>query len=195
MIGNQEDIHKNLLCQWNGDDFYVLKYFSKRSGLSNPVTSLILRFKENDEAAVTTVIKLMTTGFEKIEVTLRDERLCRYIVSIPSSTKESSNVPCERVCMALAKKFDWLTHMPDALVRIENVQKSAFAAPGERPDYEEHMRTIEYKGSPLHLTKESFIILDDVKTRGETSRACREILVKATGCKAVIGVFLGRTQR
>jgi len=194
MVGNQGDIRKNLLCQWDGDDLYVLKYFSKRSGLANPVTSLILRFKENDEAAVTTVIQLITTEFEKIEVTLRDERLCRYIISIPSSTAKRSNVPCERVCRALAKKFDWLTHIPDALVRIETVQKSAFAAPGERPDYEEHMRTIKYKASSLHLNKESFIILDDVKTRGETSRACREILIGATGCKTVVGVFLGRTQ-
>jgi len=194
MVGNQEAIRKNILCQWDGDDFYVLKYFSKRSGLANSVTSLILRFKENDEAAVTAVIQLMTTEFERIEATLRDERLCRYIVSIPSSTAKRSNVPCERVCRALAKKFDWLTHVPDALIRGETVQKSAFAAPGERPDYEEHIRTIKYNAGTLHLNKESFIMFDDVKTRGETSRACREILAKATACKAVIGVFLGRTQ-
>lgn len=194
MVGNQEDIRKSLLCQWDGDDFYVLKYFSKRSGLANSVTSLILRFKENDEAAVTTVIQMMTTEFERIEATLREERLCRYIVSIPSSTAKRSNVPCERVCRALAKKFDWLTHIADALVRIETVPKSAFAAFGKRPDYEEHVRTIKYNADTLHLNKESVIMLDDIKTRGETSRACREIITEATACKAVIGVFLGRTQ-
>jgi len=36
-------------------------------------------------------------------------------------------------------------------------------------------------------------MLDDVFTTSETARACRDILKKHSGCRGVIGLFVGRT--
>ena len=105
-----DEIKKNTLAQWDGDDYYVLKYFSKRSRLANQVTNLILRFKENDEAAVTIARQLLVVVFEQMEAMLRNQCVCRYIISIPSSTAGRANVPGERVCKVLAGRFQWLTH-------------------------------------------------------------------------------------
>lgn len=193
MAFNLEDIKSSKLCQWDGDDFYVLAYRPKKSGKANETTRFILSFKENDNEAVNLATTILISLFKRIGQTLRDERQCRYIVSIPSSTAGRDNVPAERVCMALAKSFNWLTHLPEALKRTKNVQKSAWAPPGGRPNYDTHLRTIQYAGPRLRPGDDTIIMLDDVITRKATSCACRDILIKATASKRVTGIYLGRT--
>lgn len=194
MAHDLNKIKQYLLDQWQGDDYYLLQYFPRRSGASNEATDLVIAFKENEEPALVIAEQLLLSAFERMESLLKDEHLARFIVSIPSSRAGGTNEPCERVCRTLARRFDWLTHIPKALVRVETVPKSARAAPGQRPDYSEHLRTIQYKGPALALADQSMIMLDDVLTRGETSRACRSILNTATSSKMVLGAFLGRTR-
>ncbi len=38
------------------------------------------------------------------------------------------------------------------------------------------------------------LLMDDVRTQGNVSSACRDILIEKSGCKRVIGIFLGRTE-
>jgi adenine/guanine phosphoribosyltransferase-like PRPP-binding protein len=75
------------------------------------------------------------------------------------------------------------------------VRKAAYAPPGERPGYFDHVRTIQYDGPRLNLNGKSVILFDDLLTRGDTSMACQKIIADATGCSRVIGIFLGRTLR
>ena len=189
-----EEIKKSILFKWDGDDFYLLKYMPKRSGRANETTRFVLSFKENDKQAVNLAKKLFISVMEKEEHKLRDVRQCRYIVSIPSSTAGRVNVPAESVCSALGERFGWITHLPNALRRIKNVQKAAWAPPGERPTYETHVQTIRYKGRRLRLSNKTIIMIDDVITHKATSGACRHILKQATGCKRVTGIYLGRTK-
>jgi predicted amidophosphoribosyltransferase len=180
--------------QWDGDNLSIFEYIPwRRRGKVNDITFLLLDFKENKPAAVNEIQSVMLQAFAGWEGKFRRAFRCKYIVSVPSSSSEYANIPCEQICAALAEQFRWLTYLPEALKRIETVPKAARAASGERPDYTTHRRTIRYTGPPLHIPTETIIMVDDILTRGATSDACRDILQQATGCKRVIGLFIGRT--
>lgn len=190
---SKAEIFGDLLQAWDGDDYYVLRYWPKSSAEANDTTRLILGFKEDRDEAYRIALQLVVDSVRRSESILGDELGCRKIVSIPSSMKGRINLPCERVCEALAKEFGWLQHLPAALVRNESVPKSAWAAPGERPTTQDHLRTISYGGPKVSLKDMSVIMFDDIITRKATSSACRQILQASTSCQRVIGLFLGRT--
>ncbi len=141
------------------------------------------------------VKKITIAAFSQAEDDLRDWG-CYYIVAIPPSNAETTNAPCEAVCAALADHFDWLTYLPGALKRVTTVPKSATAGKEGRPrtTYEEHVNSIRYVGPSIVARNQSIIMVDDVLTLGATSQACRTILTQATGCKQVLGFFIGRTR-
>ena len=62
------------------------------------------------------------------------------------------------------------------LKRTEAVQKSAYAAPGERPTWKDHQETIEVTGHPDLLPPECVTVVDDVVTTGSTLYACVRLL-------------------
>jgi predicted amidophosphoribosyltransferase len=82
--------------------------------------------------------------------------------------------------------------LPKALERMETVQKAAWARPGKRPTYDDHLRTITYVGPTLN--KEAAVVMfDDVITMKNTSSACREILRSSQGIESAKGIYLART--
>jgi hypothetical protein len=91
--------------------------------------------------------------------------------------------------------FPWLTHVPRALERIATVPKAAWAGPGQRPVYSDHLGTIRYAAPPDLLREAGVIMLDDVYTQGQLSAACRDILKRDAGVRFVVGLFIGRTVR
>lgn len=191
-------IRASLSEQWEGkEDFYLLLYPSLRSGrgVNNPVTAFVLSFKEGGKVARAIAETVALQGFQKIEKRLRDEFQCKYIVCVPGHNKGFASFASEELCKSLARTFGWLTHLPRALERTETVPKAAYARARGRPapGYSEHLRTICYRDSPLRKDG-GFILFDDVLTRANTSRACRDIIRNATKCKTVIGFFLARTQ-
>jgi predicted amidophosphoribosyltransferase len=176
--------------QWWPGNFSLLRYPPVRR--ANKSTYLILDFKESKPLALEKVRHLAIQAFREIEGDL-SRYTYRYLVALPRSKQDDLNGPCEYICSALAAKFSGLVHLKGALQRVVTVTKSATASPGERPNYDTHLSTIEYVGpSPLHPNS-VIIMVDDVYTRGETSRACRDILRAATHCKDVLGCFIGRT--
>lgn len=185
-------VKKSIIAEWSGNDFFLLKYSPIRVG--NDATFFILDFKENVDSAVEDAIEMLIPRFKDMEERLRDQFGCRYIVSIPPHAAGRSSVPCERVCAALAHQYGWLTHIPDALVRSENVRKAARSPTGQRPTTEDHVRTIYFGRRDLKIGNRGIIMVDDVYTTGSVSGACRAVIKSATGCPRVIGVFLGRTQ-
>ena len=142
-------VNKNELHQWEGDDYYLLKYFPWRSGKHNNATYFTLDFKENNSEAITDATNLFILVIKCKTKLLRDIYGCKYIVSIPSHAAGKRNIPCEKVCEALSEQFTWLVYIPDALVRTEDVAKSARSASSQRPTSEDHLRTIEYNGPKL----------------------------------------------
>jgi predicted amidophosphoribosyltransferase len=187
---DRKEIASTALWRWERDDYYVLSYPPKRR--RTLATDFILDFKNNNEAAVTFAAELILTAVKKIEAILK-EHLVQYVLSVPPSGAGHFNIPCERVCMAIERDFDWLTHLPGALRRTTSVRKSAWSAPYERPTYDDHRRSIEYIGA-IRAPGKSILMLDDVRTQGNVSGACRDILIEKSKCKRVIGIYLGRTE-
>lgn len=194
MAYNPKVVRESVINEWSNYDLFVLPYFSKRSGQNNDVTEFILSFKNNWSGALRLASILVGDAVAANETQLRDEYECEYVLAAPSSSMGTAGIATEYVCEMLASRFSWLTHLRGALQRTTAVAKSAYAAPGERPGYQQHLETISYVGPTLNLGGKGVILFDDVFTRGKTSSACRTIIWNATRSSYVIGVFLGRTQ-
>ncbi len=171
---------------------FLYEYFPWRSSRRNETTNLILDFKKDYPYAVEKVKEDMIQAFDQVAILLKERWLCRYIVAIPSSRAGTRNEPCEQVCEALASAFPWLTYMEGALERVSSVQKSSRSEPGMRPNYTTHFNSIRFT-EKIDARGKTLIMLDDVITRGETSKACRDILLSATRCRSVLGLFVGKT--
>jgi predicted amidophosphoribosyltransferase len=189
---DRQEILNTALWRWEGNDYYVLSYPPKSRNQATIATDFVLAFKNNNEEAVMIATELIVAAVKKIEMVLKEDH-GKYIVSVPPSGAGRTNLPCERVCAAIEHEFDWLKHLPGALRRTKGVRKSAWARPYERPTYDDHRQSIEYAGA-VRSSGKSMIMLDDVITQGNVSGACRDILIEKSGCKRVIGIFLGRTE-
>jgi hypothetical protein len=188
---DEKAIRESLLSQWNGDDLFILPYRSKRSGANDAVTDFILDFKGGYPQAMALGTKLIVDVAESFENVFR-RAACGYILAAPPHGVGKAKAPGEAACKALAEALE-LKHLVGALERIEAVQKAAYAPPGGRPGYLDHVRTIRYDGPKLNLKGKGVILFDDLLTRGDTSMACRKIITDATDCSKVIGIFFGRT--
>ncbi len=191
--GDDKAIRKSVLSQWEGEDLYILPYPTKRSGKNNGVTDFILDFKAGNPRAVALGTRLLVEAAESYERAFR-EASCSHIMAAPPHSVGKANAPSEVACKLMGDALN-VRHLIGALARTEKVQKAAWAPPGERPGYFDHIRTIQYDGPDLKLRGKSVILFDDVLTKGNTSMACRKIITDATGCTKVLGIFLGRTPR
>ncbi len=188
---NASEVQKAMLASRIGDDYFLLAYPPKRK--MNDVSKLIWDLKENQPQAIAMVISLLVPVFKKWEAQLRDVDRCRYIISIPGHEKGKINLGCEAIAGELTSRFTWLKHFPDALRRTRTVAKASTAASAEdRPGHSDHMKSIAYFGPRLPAT-ESIIMIDDVLTRSDTSGACRDILIRDSKSKHVVGLFMGKT--
>jgi predicted amidophosphoribosyltransferase len=195
MAYNRGLVLENFIGNLYGNDYFLLKYYSKRSGNANCASSFILDFKESKGSAVIQAAVLFKYIINKNTSFLKETCRCKYIVTAPSHLMaENRTSPCEQVAAILSTQFDWLIHIPKALIRTENIKKAASCRCGQRPTVADHLRTIRFNGPELNVREWSFILLDDVYTRGDTSSACRIILERATRCNRIMGIFLGRTQ-
>lgn len=178
--------------QWFDDcnALTLIKYFPKV--YTETTTKLILDFKENQHFALRKVRNLALEALRDYEDLEEFHR--GYLVALPSHTAGCANKPCEYLCAELARAYpQQLIHLPQALQRVHSVEKSATAPSGQRPTYTDHITTISYTSRQRIHPRARIIMVDDVLTRGETSRACRDILKKATGCTDVLGFFVART--
>jgi len=126
-----------------GDDYYILSYPPTRR--ATIATQFILDFKNNSEEAVRIAREFYLRATREIENTLKEFNNL-YVVAIPASRVGKINVPCERMCEAIASEVKSVRHILFALRRIKTVPKSAYAAPHERPTSEDHKESIEYAG-------------------------------------------------
>lgn len=185
-------IKKAVKATWETpDDFYVLSYPPVRRG--DAVTSFVLDFKENKSGATAIALDIMVEQLENTQSELRDKRQCRYIVCIPGHEKGFGSIAGDSMCRDLSARYPWLVFLEGALERTKTVPKAARAKRGERTNYEKHVETIRFNDSALRKSDEGIIMFDDVYTKGDTSRACRDIIRRATKCSSVTGLFLSRT--
>jgi predicted amidophosphoribosyltransferase len=188
----RQAVKHDLLWQWQDQDFAVFWYRPIRSKHRDAITDLILDFKTYNPDVVEAMQNIMVRAVEAHEERLRVTQCCRYILAIPPSTAGERSHPCEDVCAMVTRRHPWLTHLPGALQRTQTVQKSSWSSPGDRPDEEQHLRTIRYAG-PVLDAGAGIILVDDIITRGATSGACRKVLRRATPCLSMPGMYLGRT--
>jgi hypothetical protein len=189
---NMADIENDLLLKWDGDDYYILRYPPKRYGQANDTTRLVLDFKGNQKEAVDTAWGIVEAAVEDLESYLRDDCRCKYVLALPPHNAGGVNASGESMCKRMANRFAWMEYLPKALKRTESVKKAAYARPGERPTYDDHLRTIAYVGPTLNK-KAAALMFDDVITMKNTSSACREILRSSQGIETAKGIYLART--
>ena len=71
-----------------------------------------------------------------------------------------------------------IIYFNNALVRIEDVNASHLNT-DNKPEYEDHLRTIRFMDDEKYNFKDSiFILMDDITTRGTIMNACGDILIK-----------------
>jgi len=184
-------IRASIIARLEFPNFSVLPYRSKRSGKADQTSQFVLAFKEGVESAVQIAIQVVGDELEKKQGRLLSD--ISHIVCAPPHKKGFASASSEFFCEQVAKRFS-LTHMPRALERTKSVPKAAYAPPGQRPTYGDHLDSIRYAGPAIALSGRGILLFDDVLTSGDTSDACRDILIAATRCKVVVGLFLARTQ-
>ena len=187
-----KEVENGLLCSREGSDYFLLDYPPKRR--MTDVSKLIWDFKENQPQAITKVLEILVPQLCKWEKRLRDQDRCRYVVTVPGHKRGKVNAACETVAETLSERFGWLQRLPGSLERIKTVPKASHSGSyGDRPKYADHIQSIRYSGGKVP-EDEGILMLDDVFTTSETSSACRDILIKESGCATVVGLFVGRTQ-
>lgn len=184
-------IRASVIARLDFPNFSVLPYRSKRSGKADQISEFVLAFKEGVESAVQIAIPVVCDELEKKRGRLLSD--VSHIVCTPPHGKGFASTSSELLCDQVAKRFA-LTHIRSGLERTKSVRKAAYAPPGQRPTYADHLESIEYAGPALNLGGRGILLFDDVLTSGDTSYACRDILLAGTRCKVVVGLFLARTQ-
>lgn len=182
---------------WARNKCFLFPYYPKDTLLKNQYTELVWQFKNSETDALQIVTRLAVQAFALHERALRGRSPVWYLVTMPPHTKGASNVPCEILCARLALHYSWLVHLPKALVRVEDVTKSATAKyeGKRRADYWDHVETISYEGPELMSPESGMILVDDVYTTGNTFDACYGIIRDVACCLEIIGFFVGTTVR
>ncbi len=183
-----------LAMQWEQQNLSLVKYSPQSSDQGLTATSkFVLDFKNNQPSALQKARSLVLQALREIEND-SPEYLRGYLVTVPSHTINQGNTPCEYLCAALVEAFPHqYVHLKQALRRVAEVPKSATSGRGNRPSYNDHCHSIRYIHPASIRSGVPIILVDDILTKGETSRACRAILTRATNCQNIPGLFLART--
>jgi len=91
------------------------------------------------------------------------------LIPVPRSspTQPGTLWPSLRICQALIAQ-GLCGNVKTSLQRTKPVQKSAFAAPGQRPEPADHYDTVEVAPADLFTAPQAITLIDDVVTRGST---------------------------
>jgi hypothetical protein len=114
---------------------------------------------------------------------------CPRSAPFPPGQRPALWIPL-RICEAL-RAAGFGSQLLPCLERIEAVQKSAFAGPGERPSVSQHiatMRVTETLDRPARIT-----LIDDVVTKGATLLAAASLVAQAFPGADLRGFALVRT--
>jgi predicted amidophosphoribosyltransferase len=191
---DMREFHENWLGRWSDsrEDFYLYRYIPFNSGKANSLSKFMIAVKNEDTIAVHYAALLIRQALDGQKSALRLIRRCKYLMCIPPSRGGPTKSTYEELCRKVAEPFDWLTHIPNALVRTRTVRSSHTYRSTDRPTADVHYNTIRYVGPPIQ-PEAGILLFDDIYTRGETSKGCRQRLLDDTDCGSVTGIFLGKT--
>ncbi len=101
------------------------------------------------------------------------------LVPVPGCApiKKGYHWPALRICQEL-QNAGLARVVYQGLVREHSVPKSAYAAPGERPGPEVHVRSFTFHGIP-GLFERKILLVDDVITKGATLLAAATVVLES----------------
>ena len=170
-------------------DYIPIKKFKKFSDEQIAITKDIWKYKDDkDDDVVETFDNVLWSAISYICDVVETDYI--GLVAVPSSKVEKTStctksikhiIECNRNSKTGnsyiwgKKVYDW----SNLLKRVEDVPSAHEVPPPQRPTYEDHKRTIRITNDKsLQRYRTTFIILDDVTTRGDSMRACRDILLE-----------------
>ena len=148
----------------------ILKYKNSISKYVNKFTNEIIEFIENlsNYGLDSNIEKIFLISIKKKKKN-RDKH---------SPMKKTINIIENNYNKGLIKCKQEIIDFNNALVRIEDVNASHLNT-DNKPEYEDHLRTIRFMDDEKYNFKDSiFILMDDITTRGTIMNACGDILIK-----------------
>ncbi|MCC7573069.1 MAG: HAD-IA family hydrolase [Candidatus Methanofastidiosum sp.] len=158
----------NVKCSNLNIDHYFIEYYSPRNRDESQDTFSIniINFKKGNSFAVREFTKIVNSiiSIESIQA--------KYVIPIPSSTKDKVSQPLKELCVSVAKNnnMEYL----EALKRIISV-KSSHLSPGDRPTYQDHFDSLKCVNL---FSSDRVLLLDDVYTQGNTAQASIDRLIQ-----------------
>jgi hypothetical protein len=179
---------------WEDGKIFLFYYHGKKSLLRNDFTELLWRFENAETQALADITSLAKQAIFQYQEQIRSIKPFWHLITQPRHGAGQLNRHCEIVCRRLSDEYPWLVPIPNALRRIEDVVDSSQARANGLPGatYEDHMRTISYRGCLIDEKNYGIMLVDDVFTKGNTFRACSEKVRDATWVDQILGLFAGK---
>lgn len=141
-------------------------------------SNMILKLKEQDDEAV-------KFFYDKIKMKLGENFT---IVVVPSHSVNTKNSGIRKLAIMLAKDKKNIIDGTECLIRIKEIKKLSHGGNRSLDIQLESMKVVKHD----LIQGKDILLLDDVKTSGNTIKAAIKLL-KESGAKKVVALVLGRT--
>jgi HAD superfamily hydrolase (TIGR01549 family) len=189
---DEQDLAVDWRDRWYTPNAYATLIYhplARSGGEASEATKIVLDLKHGQRRAVEYAAAFLAFAVERHEAYLRDIRHVRYVVPIPGHAVASGYSPFVDVARYLADRFPWLSR-EGHIERVHDVPKSSTAS--VRPTAAMHASSMCWQG-PRLTRDDGVLLVDDVLTRGATFAGAQAIVIAATACRSIVGMFLART--
>jgi hypothetical protein len=178
---------RSRLHPWDTDGCFALDYMRQEDPMEAR-RRFVWAVKNAEDKAIGAASRLLASSLSIREGALGIGARRPILVAAPRHLPSATLTPPGRLCLGVARLLPWLEHRSTALVRTQPIRRSSSAS--VRPTESDHLHTLACVApfSGAHV-----ILVDDVFTLGQTTDACRTLLLDA-GARSVVIAALARTR-
>jgi phosphoribosylpyrophosphate synthetase len=181
---------KEMACK--APHFYIRDYIPKYWGIEDDFSELILWFKNISGLSSKAKRDLIDDFVDKlIDIIVKNSIKPDVVIPIPPSQAYKISEGLKLLAEELSIRLN-AENYTGALERIVTVRKSSTSIGLERPKFEEHYESFDVN-QIFDLTGKRVLLIDDVYTLGNTSRAAAAKLFEA-GAKEIWILTLAKTR-